>query len=272
MAHNQPKRVVRPRGYPKLAGFMVEHDYAILRQFRKLAVRDLLYLQAEICELEHDLMDQGISDANASNDRQYYDRDWWRLHQGQERGTGGEQWKLVLKQYQSMNSYRRPSPQQRKQLHKYISCPSLGGVCDFSGRDLGEHDSATSVYDQVHQHDLLSLREDTLEDDFLSRLMVGPMLRLFHQLFRIFKRPLAHDEEMADTALWHYPDKHIRLVSDLIGSVVSSLLPMLSIIALFYVEHTLARLGLVCAFTVVFSLFMFVTTKCRRVEIFAATA
>ncbi|KAK7987084.1 hypothetical protein PG988_002072 [Apiospora saccharicola] len=74
------------------------------------------------------------------------------------------------------------------------------------------------------------------------------------------------------TGLWHYSDNHIRLVSNLVGSGVSSLLPMLSIVALFYVEDTLARLGLVCAFTVVFSLFMFVTTQCRRVEIFAATA
>ncbi|KAK7999403.1 hypothetical protein PG990_012003 [Apiospora arundinis] len=290
MARNRTGSFIRPRGYPKLASFMVDHDYVMLRQFRELAVRDLLYLQAEICELELELKDQGIQDANESDERQYYDREWWLLNHGEERGTGGEQWKLVLRvraklreyytamqQYQSMISSKRPSCQQRQEVHSYINSVSLGGFCEFLGRDLGEIESTTSVYDRIHQHDLLFLREDTMEDDFLSRLMVGPVLRLFHQFWRFFKRPQPHDEEAVAeqgelTALWNYSDRHVRLVANLVGSGISSLLPMLSIIALFYVKDTLARLGLVCVFTAIFSFFMFLATQCRRVEIFAATA
>ncbi|KAK8121771.1 hypothetical protein PG984_010441 [Apiospora sp. TS-2023a] len=306
MAHDPTALGQKARGYPKLADFMVEHDHVMLRQFRQLAVRDLLYLQAEICELEHDLIKQRADDANASGERQYYDCDWWRLHQGETRMTGGEQWKLVLQvraklqegqqkqravkthcyftivdtamqQYQSMVSFQRPSQQQREELHQYINSASLGGLCGFLGRDLGNHPPAVPVYDRNHLNDILFLREDSLESDFLSHLLTGPILRLFHHLWRFFKRPLPHDAETAlergeHTALWYYSDRHTRLVANLIGSGVSSLLPMLSIIALFYVETTLTRLGLVCVFTVIFSLCMFLATQCRRVEIFAATA
>ncbi|KAK8072966.1 hypothetical protein PG996_006314 [Apiospora saccharicola] len=291
MDHDRPTPNQMPRGYPKLANFMVDHDYVMIRQFRQLAVRDLLYMQAEICELEHDLISQGIVDASAVDERKYYDREWWYLHQGEARGTGGEQWKLVLKvraklreyyaavqQYQSMVSFQRPSQQQRKQLHKYINSESLGGLCGFLGKDLGIHESITPMYDQTNLHDLLFLREDLLENDFLSHLVTGPILQLFHHVWRVFKRPLPQDPEAAaergeqHTALWHYDDRRTRLAVNLIGSAVSSLLPMLSIIALFYVEATLARLGLVCVFTVIFSLAMFLATQCRRVEIFAATA
>ncbi|KAK7913914.1 hypothetical protein PG985_011617 [Apiospora marii] len=290
MAHDRIAPNLEPRGYPKLAKFMVEHDYVMMRQFRQLAIRDLLYLQAELCELEHELTKQGIIDANAADERKFYDREWWFLHQGEARGMGGEQWNLVLKvraklreyyaavqQYQSIGSLQRPSQDQRKQLHKYTNCESLGGHCGFLGKDLGEQDQVASVYDQINLQDLLYLREDTLEDDFLSHLITGPILRLFHQVWRFFKPPLPYDEEAAgnrgqNTALWYYSNRHIRLVTNIIGSGVSSLLPMLSIITLFYVEDTLARLGLVCAFTVVFSLCMVTATQCRRVEIFGATA
>ncbi|KAK6829745.1 hypothetical protein PG987_010329 [Apiospora arundinis] len=290
MAPDQDKPIITPRGYPKLAAFMVEHDYVMLRQFRELAVRDLLYLQAEIRELELDLKEQVVSDANASNDRRFFDREWWHLRHGEERGTGGEQWDLVLRvraklreyytamqQYQSMISSKRPSLQRQTQLQDYIKYESLGGFCGFLGRDLGEFEAITPVYDRINQHDLVFLREDTMEDDFLSKLMIGPVLKLFHRFWRFFKPPLRHDPETAAergelTALWHYKDRNIRLVANLIGSGVSSLMPMLSIIALFYVKDTLARLGLVCAFTLVFSLFMFAATQCKRVEVFAATA
>ena len=84
---------------------MVEHDYTILRQVRKLAVRDLLYMQAEICELEYGLRDQVILDANASDERRFYDREWWRLHQGKRRGFDGKQWKLVLRVRAKLREY-----------------------------------------------------------------------------------------------------------------------------------------------------------------------
>jgi hypothetical protein len=47
---------------------------------------------------------------------------------------------------------------------------------------------------------------------------------------------------------------------------------MVSIIVLYVVNNTSVRLGLVCAFTLIFSLVLALATEARRIEIFAATA
>jgi hypothetical protein len=55
-------------------------------------------------------------------------------------------------------------------------------------------------------------------------------------------------------------------------TVISCLTPLSSIIILSVVRSMAARLGIVCAFTMVFSLVLALGTGARRVEIFAATA
>ena len=80
-----------PLGYTKLAGFMVKHDLEMFRRFRKLAVRDILYLQAELCHLDYQFQDQALRDANGGEPEKFFDREWWQL-----RKSGGQQWKTVL--------------------------------------------------------------------------------------------------------------------------------------------------------------------------------
>jgi hypothetical protein len=58
----------------------------------------------------------------------------------------------------------------------------------------------------------------------------------------------------------------------MVGTVVSSLAPMVSIVVLYVVQNTSVRLGLVCAFTLLFSFVLALVTNARRIEIFAATA
>jgi len=83
-------------GYTKLATFMVEKHHPILKKHQSLAVRDLLYLQAELCELEFKYNSIAKKDSLEQDERQYYDRDWLHLETSQQRGFGGEQWTLAL--------------------------------------------------------------------------------------------------------------------------------------------------------------------------------
>jgi hypothetical protein len=83
-------------GYTKLASFMAEKDHTLIRKYQHLAVRDLLYLQAEICQLESEYELVAKRDSTASDDRRYYDRDWFQLESSQRRDLGGEQWRLAL--------------------------------------------------------------------------------------------------------------------------------------------------------------------------------
>jgi hypothetical protein len=92
-------------GYTKLATFMVEKHHPILKKHQYLAVRDLLYLQAELCELEFKYDSIAKNDALEEDERQYYDRDWLHMETSQQRGFGGEQWAIALAIRQKLREY-----------------------------------------------------------------------------------------------------------------------------------------------------------------------
>ncbi|KAI3325941.1 hypothetical protein HD806DRAFT_532594 [Xylariaceae sp. AK1471] len=274
----------QPEGYPKFAQFMAGKDHVILKRFQKLAVLDLLYRQAELYQIQDQLQKQAIKDANESDGRQLFDRDWWHLRNSEDLGLNSQQWHIVLEmrnaavhQYKSVASGPRPSEQQRSGLHAYAYRPSTGGYCDFLGRDLGDHYPYPSILSADNQQDLLFLGED-LDDDLLSRILSGPVLKIFNWIWKHFQRPAATDEESTvggmppSTSLYYYSDRRIRIALNIFGAVFSSIIPTLSIIVLFFVHEMLARLGLVVLFTFIFSLTMCLATKAKRYEIYAATA
>jgi hypothetical protein len=95
----------QPQGYPKLAHFMVERDHVILKRFQNLAALDLLYLQAELCQIQDQLQKQAFKDANETDGRQFFDRDWWHLRYSEEMGLGGQQWQSVLEMRSKLREY-----------------------------------------------------------------------------------------------------------------------------------------------------------------------
>jgi hypothetical protein len=94
------------------------------------------------------------------------------------------------------------------------------------------------------------------------------MLRWWHYSIghRIKK---ARDVEMQYV---EYEDNTLLRIADIIGSVISSGLLVGGIVALYFVENMLLRLGIVAVFTQVFSLAVVLVTRARKVEMFAATA
>lgn len=94
-----------PRGYTQLAKFMVGHEHIMLKQYRELAIRDLLYLQAELCDLEYDYAQQAKSDSQEQDQRRLYDREWWHLQSDESRGGDGKQWQLALKIRTKLREY-----------------------------------------------------------------------------------------------------------------------------------------------------------------------
>lgn len=67
-------------------------------------------------------------------------------------------------------------------------------------------------------------------------------------------------------------DRNALAVTRLISSVFASLLPVASIVALYSVQLMVARLAIIAAFCLVFSLSLLVLTTARVSEVFAATA
>lgn len=150
------------------------------------------------------------------------------------------------------------------------------------------------MYDAIHQNDLAILSDSHGEDDLFTKFVTGPLLRYYHWFrrhsrastpSRLYDRlqltapksSLPIDPENPPvgenrSGLHYYDNRHIEAVTNILGTVLSSLAPLVSIVVLSFVVNGRARLGLVCAFTTLFCFSLAIATKARRVEIFAATA
>ena len=83
-------------GYHKLSKFMVDEKYAIFRQFKILANRDLLYLQAELAHLEAEFSSLADRDRNTEGEQELYDANWYLLSSSKNREQDGEQWEKAM--------------------------------------------------------------------------------------------------------------------------------------------------------------------------------
>jgi hypothetical protein len=67
-------------------------------------------------------------------------------------------------------------------------------------------------------------------------------------------------------------EKTVHSFTAMIATMLSSLLPIVSIVVLYFVHSSPSRLGIIAGFTAVFSLAISLVTNATRVENFAATA
>jgi hypothetical protein len=117
------------------------------------------------------------------------------------------------------------------------------------------------------QKDLLVVAEDSINDSF-SKLVRKRVLQYYHDIISVrFKAP-----SDTERGLYHYQEETVLRLADVIGTVVSALLPILAVVVLYCVKNMWARLGLVALFTVLFSLVLGLVATGKRIEVFAATA
>lgn len=89
----------------------------------------------------------------------------------------------------------------------------------------------------------------------------------------ILQAPLPDPEHLdQESNLFHYSDSHVLGAIDMLGTAIASMAPLISIVVLYFIKDLGVRLGVLCAFTLAFSVSLSVVTKARRIEIFAATA
>jgi len=78
--------------------------------------------------------------------------------------------------------------------------------------------------------------------------------------------------EEPESEISHYSEAHLTSAVHVLGTVMASLLPISAIVILYFVSSLLARLGIVVAFTALFSFALALITQAKRIEIFAATS
>jgi hypothetical protein len=140
----------------------------------------------------------------------------------------------------------------------------------FKDKDMGDFPligQDSTLWETSPPSKLIAIRPRRAEDPigtlFLSTIFLWWHSCIGHRIKKVV------DEE---ARYFEYEDRHVLRVANVIGSIISSALLVGSIIALYFVDNMLVRLGIVAVFTQVFSLVLILATSARKVEVFAATA
>jgi len=275
-------------GYPRLAALQGTYpELGIYRRFATLNARNLLYLQAELVDLENRLDECTKADC-ASNDarKRLHNKNWYFLSQGNE-GMPNSQWDTMLcvrgklKEYseetrkvqcitwyswqtdkcltqqRQLATFDRPETGNLECVKDWLSDPRQGN-CALGGLDRNVWKDGK---------DLLVIKPDSIAADSFSRLLRKPLIALCHR----FPSGCCGPTDI-ESNICVYDEKVVIRTADMIGTAMSSSLPVLAVAVLYYIRSMLTRLGMVALFTVLFSLALMTTTKAKRIEIFAATA
>ncbi|KAH9215913.1 hypothetical protein DL95DRAFT_499395 [Leptodontidium sp. 2 PMI_412] len=267
-------------GYPRLGRLMcTQPSYAIFRRFGALNAENLLYLQAEIQELEIALRKQQKEDQESTHrDRIDYARYWVGLKESGEAdaepGNDGRQWELVLRIREKLKEYNaallqesavirlgQPDRTRLKFLVNWMQDIRMGYV-HLLGSD-------SDIWSKGDVLDMIALQAPTADDLFTTWISESA-IPAFHRLLGKFCFQPESDEHLGNTVL--YKDMSLVRITKLFTTVLACLLPIISIVILYVVDSMSKRLGIVGALTAAFSLCMGLVTSASMADIFAATA
>ncbi|KAK0744195.1 hypothetical protein B0T18DRAFT_330447 [Schizothecium vesticola] len=262
----------KDQGYAKVAALMAKHDeFAMFRRFKKLNCLNLLYLQAEIMELEDSLDTLSATDGSEAHRKQFAS-DWQYLSQKQD-NKHHPQWDKVLHLRERLTEYNTtllnqallaahlhpPNPQSVHCLSDWLERPSMG---DFPLTSIDRLAWTSPSF----TGDLGALRARAPEDP-TSRWLAGTALPLFHRVVACGRR-----RSGAPAALCTYEESRLKRAVDVFATVVAALLPLLSTVTLFLLKTDGQRLGALVVVSAGFAAALALVTNARRVEVFGATA
>ncbi|KAK3363925.1 hypothetical protein B0T25DRAFT_470168 [Lasiosphaeria hispida] len=261
-----------PAGYTKLASMMGAHpETAILRRFSSLNALNLLYLQAELTNLENALHKEAKADAESGHfDRTLCSRDWQSLRESATSEKGGSrQWELMLEVRQKLNEYNQalhlqhkiaeigpPNKQDFEFLRKWMSLPSMGNVYL-----LGADSDIWETYDPGELVSLLPRASESCVAGLIDRMLA----RYHHFVGHLFKRP---DRSEIHKETVEYSNEGVKRICAVLGTVLGSLLLVGSVVVLYSIANMEIRLATIGVFTGGFSLGLCLLTNGRMVEVF----
>ncbi|KAI0184977.1 hypothetical protein EV127DRAFT_515707 [Xylaria flabelliformis] len=278
--------LVEAGGYTRLAEYMGQQpQLAIFRRFGTLTNANLLYLQAEITDLEHQLKFVQKQDSQSNDDaRQEYFRSWYRLSESANLDAGSperEQYELVMKLRELMAQYhqalyfhkeslalRTPHIKILEDLREWIRRPTMGFIHILS-KDW-------RTWEHCEETDLITF-ENSMMDRFTS-LVTYTIIDVYHSLIG---RHIHRAREGATSLPLNYRDhrhtvtythRSIARFTQAFTVLIACTLPIAAIVVLYNVHDMATRLGIIAALTGLFSTSMSILTMASLQEIFAATA
>lgn len=261
-------------GYPKLASLLGGTEgYAIYKRFASLNARNLLYHQAKLIHLEHELneMEKGLAhDA----DLHYSVHHIFSAESGTRRDELRKKHEEVSRALDKYNSLLLD----QKRLHDLPSPDStfVDSIFNFINNAKAprpgwlDHPEKTiyAVWDddrQPVQPDLVTLNRDFRTQDAFTGFFTGRFLRWWHYFYKRVRKP---DDELDG---YLYTEGAMSRYMRAAVMIVASALPTCSIVALYYIHDEVHRLVFIILFSMFFSGALAFFTEAKRVEVFAAS-
>ncbi|KAI9783695.1 MAG: hypothetical protein M1839_003543 [Geoglossum umbratile] len=245
---------------------------SIVRRYKALNMRNILHMQAEL-EILDDQWDKIVAGdvKSGTNERLSVYRMKNAQFPNDLKRKGTLEMRTLLEKYSQYNPHTallqqaeldRFEPANKRDvdnLVKYIKRRDC--LNDFlDGREM-------NPWEEKNRSDLISLSSRHAEGDLLTEWISDSIPWLHKRFLSRFRTPAA-----GEACVFDYDDNKLVAITSVVSTVVSCLLPVLSMVCLYCLQSTVAKLGVTIAFTSLFSLALVVITNCRRVEVFAATA
>ncbi|KAK8166042.1 hypothetical protein BC567DRAFT_232580 [Phyllosticta citribraziliensis] len=246
-------------------------EMAMFRRFGTLNLQNILYLQAEILELEETLQNLQIRESQGSEEQKKYAKTWWYLRHANKRGGTGEQWNLVeiirtklyeynqaLIQQHYIMQLPKPTTRDTIEVQKLLESEEMGPLA-LDGDDSqiwGFLDRTKPPF-----HDLVAMLPRHNGDPFSNWVTANA-----HKLINM--RPF----RLTVGGLQGYKDETLMKWTNVFVNVLASLFPVASIVILYQVKHIGARFGVIAGFSVLLSFCLSAFTTAKQSEVFAVAA
>ncbi|KAK5055321.1 hypothetical protein LTR84_013071 [Exophiala bonariae] len=185
-----------------------------------------------------------------------------------------ERYSKALLRYRALSQLSPTNPLHHKHLQFWLT-DTNGGLNDLQG-------VTGTLWDACNIPDLTSLTQPSDPSDPLTNLFNNHLLPLYHQLIGHKIHAPSHyitthdaftDAPHRSSIIYHYSDRLVLRTLNVASTVLASMVPALSSLALYYMpSEGAARIGGVVAFTFLFSLVIVLVTPAKRIETFVATA
>ena len=275
-AASPPPQVSRRKtapGFATLASFQSsDPELQLYRSFSTLSSRNLAYLQAELTALETEIAamdDQERSEAQAREEgwmERLRPARCWEVSErkaGEGSAREAERMRLMGKLRSLMGEYQDALLRQNKLLALE---PPMGRAWKVMRdwwelhRPLIGH--SYGLFDNEHEHDMVALWTPPDQDRLTSLLQNN--LGYYLQSKR--------HEGQGWEGVTYFQEPTIRHIVSVLSVVISALLLVGAIVALYFTHNQRAKLGLIAVFTMLFAASIGLLTNARKAEVYAATA
>ncbi|ORX94882.1 hypothetical protein BCR34DRAFT_608126 [Clohesyomyces aquaticus] len=264
-------------GFPALSALLAsDPDLQVYRRFNRLASRNLLYLQADILDLETRLKEYDTEDLEVSNSKdeggewmevKLNARCWEVFREKAERGEEKEQqrMRLIRDIRERMAEYQDALIRQSAILNLEKPNPrvrdAVTGWFDLNKPLVGH---SKNMFNGKAKADIVALRTSPDQDRLTMFLQ--------NNLGYLFRNRQSNKDPLDSDGMYYFPESTIKHIVSFLSVLLAAALLVGAITSLYFVKKASSMIGLLAAFTTMFAGSVGLLTNARKVDIYAATA